>query len=84
MHESTHVYQCNGFEPVRARRAQDAAMEFAKAKAREIYGLDAIVEHIKLEDFSPDGRIERYTANLCRLGERRLVWLCVTRVARVA
>ena len=84
MIESMHVYKCNGFEPVYATCAENAALRFAQAKAHEIYGADARVEHISLEEFSPDGRIERYTANLCRRGECRLVWLCVTRVGRVA
>ncbi|MGA3064988.1 MAG: hypothetical protein ABSD90_17550, partial [Methylocystis sp.] len=73
-----------GFEPVYATCAENAALRFAQAKAHEIYGADARVEHISLEEFSPDGRIERYTANLCRGGECRLVWLCLTRVGRVA
>jgi hypothetical protein len=84
MIESTYVYKCNGFEPVFATCAQNAALEFAQAKAREIYGSGARVEHIALEEFSPDGRIERYTVDLRGRGECRLVWLCVTRVVRIA
>jgi hypothetical protein len=84
MHDPRHIYKCNGFEPLHSVSAQEAALEFAQARAREIFGPNGRVEHINLEDFSPDGRIQRYTANLCGEGERRRVWLCVNRVARIA
>jgi|APFre7841882630_1041343.scaffolds.fasta_scaffold157150_2 hypothetical protein len=77
-----HVYKCNGFEPVCATDAQEAALQFAKAKAREIYGGNGRVDRISLEEFSPDGRIQRYKVNLCREEECRLVWLCVNRAGR--
>jgi hypothetical protein len=84
MIEPTYIYKCNGFEPIHATNSQSAALKFAQAKAREVCGLSAYVERINLEEFSPDGRIERYTADLCVDGECQRVWLCVTRVARVA
>jgi hypothetical protein len=83
MIEPTYVYKCNGFEPVHATNSLSAALAFAQAKAREVCGLNGHVEQISLEEFSPDGRIERYTAALCVNGECRRVWLCVTRIARV-
>ena len=55
MIKSMHVYKCSGFEPVYATCAENAALRFAQAKAHEIYGADARVEHISLEEFSPDG-----------------------------
>ena len=82
MVDSFHVYKCNGFDPVCAVGAQEAALEFARAKAREMSGANGHVDRINLEEFSPDGRIQRYTANVCRQGECRLVWLCVNRVGR--
>ena len=84
MIESTYLYKCNGFDPVYATCAENAALEFARAKAQQMFGSDARVVQINLQEFSADGRIERYTANLCGRGECRLVWLCLTRVVRVA
>lgn len=84
MTESTHVFYCNGFDPVCTICSQDAALEFAKARAREIYGANARVERINLEEFSPDGRIKRYTAKLCRQNDCRVIWLCVTRAVGIA
>ena len=79
-----HVYRCNGFEPMRAASAPKAALEFAKAKVREIYGATGHVDRISLEEFSPDRRIQRYKANVCRQGECRRIWLCVNRLGRAA
>jgi hypothetical protein len=84
MVDSLHVYRCNGFEPMCAASAPEAALEFAKAKAVEIYGVNGHVDHISLEEFSPDRRIQRYEANVCRQGECRRIWLCVTRMGRSA
>jgi hypothetical protein len=84
MDQPNYIYKCNGFEPVCASNSQDAALKFAQAKAREVCGLSAYVERINLEEFSSDGRIERYTADLRSGSESRHVWLCVTRGVRVA
>jgi hypothetical protein len=84
MVDSLHFYGCNGFEPLCAISAPEAARQFAKAMARKIYGADAYVDGVSLEEFSPDGRIQRYTVNVCREGERSLVWLCVNRIGHAA
>ncbi len=83
MIEPTYFYKCQGFEPVRATNSHTAALAFAKARALELCGADARVQQINLEEFSADGRIERYTAELCSEGGSKRVWLCVTRLGRI-